>query len=172
MSHRSRYFESYAFRDIVYQFYDNDKRVRWVTAPKPSMKDSMYNRDFFHNYPQEKIIDEFNNKGYKSGLLEKEMAFDAADIMRMGKDFFLRKSATANNRALDWLRREFPDLRIHLFHCQNDYTRHADGECIPLAPPSPGKEGLMMTHVGYPYLDKELDLFRENDWRVVCAPPA
>jgi glycine amidinotransferase len=99
------------------------------------------------------------------------MAFDAADIMRYGKDIWLRKSATANNLALDWLRREFPDLRVHLFHCFDDYDRHADCELVPLCPPTAGKEGLVMIHYEFPILESESKIFKDNDWRVISCPP-
>ena len=135
------------------------------------MMNKMCNLDYWHGYSDDKIPDEFNNKGYKSGLLEEEMAFDAADIMRFGKDIFIRKSATANNLSADWLRRQFPDLRVHLFHCQNATTRHADAELIPMAPPSPGKEGLVMYHTLYPLLEEESKIFLDNDWRIIACPP-
>jgi glycine amidinotransferase len=171
MSHRSRYFESYSYRDIIYQLYNNDKRVLWKTAPKPSMKNNMFDLNVWHGLEEEEIANVFNNEGWRTGLLEKEMAFDAADIMRFGKDMFLRKSASANNMALDWLRREFPDMRVHLFHCLDAYERHADCELVPLCPPTAGKEGLVMTHYKYPILDAETKIFKDNDWRVVCVPP-
>jgi hypothetical protein len=41
------------------------------------------------------------------------MAFDAADLMRYGKDVFVRKGQSCNNKGLTWLRREFPHLRFH-----------------------------------------------------------
>jgi glycine amidinotransferase len=72
------------------------------------------------------------------------MAFDAADILRVGKDIFLRRSQTANHLAVDWLRREFPNLRVHMTHHKDDYTRHNDSYFIPLRPPTPGSEGICL----------------------------
>jgi glycine amidinotransferase len=50
MSHRSRYFESYAYRDIIMDFWKRDKRVLWKSAPKPTMADSMFNKDYFYKW--------------------------------------------------------------------------------------------------------------------------
>lgn len=47
MSFRARYFDNYWFRDIVYDLWKNDSRVTWKAAPKPSMKDNMYDPEFF-----------------------------------------------------------------------------------------------------------------------------
>jgi hypothetical protein len=47
MSFRARYFDNYWLRDIVYDLWNNDSRVKWVAAPKPTMSDSMYNMEFF-----------------------------------------------------------------------------------------------------------------------------
>jgi glycine amidinotransferase len=135
------------------------------------MKNNMFDLNVWHGLEEQGIADVFNNEGWRTGLLEKEMAFDAADIMKFGKDLFLRKTASANNMALDWLRREFPDMRVHLFHCLDAYERHADCELVPLCPPTAGKEGLVMTHYKYPILDAETKIFKDNDWRVVCVPP-
>lgn len=47
MSFRCRYYDHYWLRDIVYDLWNRDDRVRWVAGPKPSMKDDMYNLDFY-----------------------------------------------------------------------------------------------------------------------------
>ena len=47
MSYRSRYFECYTSRTIIYDLWKADRRVQWVAAPKPTMADSMYNMDFW-----------------------------------------------------------------------------------------------------------------------------
>lgn len=112
MSHRCRYFENYAFRDMIYDWWRRDKRVLWKVAPKPTMADSMYDHDFWHKLSCEEREEKFN-RTFKTSLNETEIAFDAADIIKVGKDIFIRKSQTANYAAAQWLRREFPHLRVH-----------------------------------------------------------
>jgi hypothetical protein len=57
MSFRSRYFDHYWLRDIVYDLWTRDDRVRWVAGPKPSCKDDMYNLNFYQfNKPSEERI--------------------------------------------------------------------------------------------------------------------
>lgn len=130
----------------------------------------MHDTDFFHKKTVEEKIYSVNN-GWNTGLLETEMAFDAADIMKVGKDMFIRKGTSANNMAVDWLRREFPDLRFHQFHTLNHLTRHADCELLPLCPPTAGREGLVLTNVDYPVLESEIKMWKDNGWRVIAGPP-
>ena len=64
MSFRCRYFESLAYRDLIYKWWDNDKRVHWKTCPKPTMKDSMYNMNYWYGMDEATRMDLFDNKGY------------------------------------------------------------------------------------------------------------
>ena len=54
------------------------------------MADSMYNMDFWNNWDHEKR-EEHYNKTFETSLLDKEIAFDAADVCRVGKDLFIRR---------------------------------------------------------------------------------
>ena len=57
MSFRCRYYDVYWLRDIVYDLWTRDDRVRWLAGPKPSMKDDMYNLNFYEwNKPYEERI--------------------------------------------------------------------------------------------------------------------
>jgi len=156
MSHRSRYFESYAYRTIINDLWKKDKRVLWKAAPKPTMADSMFNKDYFYTWTAEERVEYFNTHYFETSMNETEMAFDAADIMRAGKDIFIRKTCTANNLSLDWLRREFPELRVHMFHTWSNVTRHADEELIPIRPPTAGSSGLVLFNEYFPLLKSEM----------------
>lgn len=67
----------------------------------------------FWDQKDEEITKGFKN-GYKSSMLETEVAFDAADMMRCGKDIFYKKDSSANNLGIEWLRREFPGISLIL----------------------------------------------------------
>ena len=53
MSHRSRYFEVYSYRDIVQDLWNRDTSIKWIAAPKPSMAKSMYNNEFWYTWTPE-----------------------------------------------------------------------------------------------------------------------
>jgi len=146
MSQRCRYFEIYNYRPFIYDLMKKDRNFRWLSAPKPTMSDKMYNLEFWYNM-DDKQRNDLYNATFETSLNEEEMAFDAADIIKCGKDLFLRKSQTANNLSLWWLRSNFPEFRIHLTHHFNDYTRHNDCELIPLRPPTSGSEGIVLMNV-------------------------
>ena len=54
---------------------------------------------------------------------EEEPLFDAAELARMGKDIVVQHGFTANLAGIDWLRRHFPDLRIHRMNFRGILTR-------------------------------------------------
>lgn len=166
MSHRCRYFEIYAYRDIIKDLWMADKRVFWKVAPKPSMQDSMYFSDFWGKYSCSERKDHFNAT-FQTSLNEKELAFDAADIIKVGKDIFLRKSQTANFMAAQWLRREFPHLRVHFTVHKNDYSRHYDEHFITIRPPTQGSEGIVILNVNYPPTESVMQLWKSNNWKVL-----
>ncbi|CAF5137913.1 unnamed protein product, partial [Rotaria magnacalcarata] len=111
-----------------------------------------------------------SNSSYKTNLNETEIAFDAADIIRMGKDIFYKKSATANNQGLSWLRRTFPHLRFHMMHFPTSLDCHLDTSLVPLRPPTSGSPGIVLINQNRPPLVNEIKLFTDNDWRPVWGP--
>ena len=52
------------------------------------------------------------------------MLFDAADILRMGKDLFVQHGFTTNLKGSDWLRRHFPNHRIPRTSTKNKMFRN------------------------------------------------
>lgn len=52
MCHRCRYFESYSYRDIIYDFWKKDKKMKWIQAPKPTMADSMFIPEFWTQFDE------------------------------------------------------------------------------------------------------------------------
>ncbi|CAF4920702.1 unnamed protein product [Rotaria socialis] len=127
--------------------------------------------DFWGKVSYEEFSDSvYANSGYKTNLNEAEIAFEAADMMRMGKDVFYKKSDTANNQGLLWLRRTFPNLRFHMAHFPTSSNCHLDVSLVPLRPPTPGSDGLVLVNQTFPPLANEMKLFTDNDWRPIWAP--
>ena len=91
MSLRARYFEFLAFRDIIYDVWNKDRRVRWLACPKPTMADSMYNDFFAYDKSKEERMKRYQ-KDFRICVNEDEIVFDAADMMKCGKDVFIRFS--------------------------------------------------------------------------------
>ena len=49
--------------------------------------------------------------------------WDAADVMRMGKDLFIQHGLTTNRTAMDWFQRYYPEHRVHAVNFRATPTR-------------------------------------------------
>ena len=169
----TRYFECEYYKPLLYSLWTRDSNMKWLQPPKPTCSLTHMFHDVDH---WEKISTNDYNKslfvksGFKTNLNENEIAFDAADLIRMGKDVFYKKCASANNQGLYWLRRTFPHLRFHMMHFPTDGSYHLDVSLIPLRPPTSGSHGLVLLNQNYPPLASEMKLFIDNDWRPIWAP--
>jgi N-dimethylarginine dimethylaminohydrolase len=93
---RSRYFEPFAYRDILLEYFASG--ANWISAPKPRLLDDTYNVR-----PESGSI--LNNH---------EPVFDAANVLRIGRDILYLVSCSGNMLGLRWLRRVLGDgYRIH-----------------------------------------------------------
>ncbi|MBX9787180.1 MAG: glycine amidinotransferase, partial [Alphaproteobacteria bacterium] len=176
MSKRGRFFEYLPYRDIMYQLWDADHSMKWKAAPKPSMSSDMYWEGYWSKFS------EFDEKSeseqyallhdYKYVLNESEIAFDAADITRCGKDIFVQHSMTTNLRAVEWLRRELEGtVRVHVLNFPYDKEpSHIDCTFVPLRPPRNGQHGIALTNPERPLLEKDLVIFKNNNWNLIEAP--
>jgi glycine amidinotransferase len=101
-------------------------------------------------------------------LTEQEPCFDAADIGRFGKDLLVQRSTVTNASGIAWLRKHFPNHRIHEVLFREADPVHIDATFVPLRP------GLALSNRKRVPLDPELKkLFKKNDWEIVeCAEPA
>ena len=168
----TRYFEAEYYKPLLYSLWKRDSNMKWLQPPKPTCSPIKMFHDV--DYWEKTDTKDYNksvfpNSGYKTNLNESEIAFDAADIMRMGKDVFYKKAASANNQGLYWLRRTFPHLRFHMMHFPTDGSYHLDVSLVPLRPPTPGSHGLILLNQNYPPLADEMKLFIDNDWRPIWA---
>jgi glycine amidinotransferase len=168
-----RYFESEYYKPLLYSLWNKDRHMKWIQPPKPTCSSThMFNDADYWNKVTTKDFNKnlFTKSGYKTNLNENEIAFDAADLIRMGKDVFYKKCSSANNQGLYWLRRTFPHLRFHMMHFPTDGSYHLDVSLVPLRPPTSGSEGLVLLNQNYPPLANEMKLFTDNNWRPIWAP--
>lgn len=126
MAWRSRYFESFAYRDLLYDYFSQG--ARWLTAPKGSMGLGFYNEKYDVTRP---FID--NEKQFV--ITNKEFAFDAADFFRCGKDIFVQKSNVTNSLGIEWVRRHLAsEITVHEVEFWDMHPMHIDTTAVPLAP--------------------------------------
>lgn len=122
MAWRSRYFETFAFRDLLKDYFR--KGAQWVSAPKPTLSDELWSHDY-----------DPNAKTFSSVINEFEPVFDAADFMKMGRDIIGQRSHVTNEFGVEWLKRCLgPDYRIHIYEFDDTSPMHIDTTILPLAP--------------------------------------
>lgn len=88
----------------------------------------------------------FYNKNYESGrpyidgkkqfvVANTEIAFDAADFVRFGRDIFVQKSNVTNDLGIEWVRRHIgSDYKVHEVEFWDMHPMHIDTTIVPLAP--------------------------------------
>lgn len=87
MALRSRYFETFAYRDILLEYFESG--AGWISAPKPRLPDATYSIR-----PRSGSI--LNNL---------EPVFDAANVLRVGEDILYQLSCSGNMLGYQWLQR-------------------------------------------------------------------
>ena len=166
-SFRCRYFEYLAYWPLMEEYFEQDPDFKWTQAPRPRLTD----RSYKHNYYDEKITLEERlvrtaNKDFVT--TEVEPMWDAADVMRMGKDLFIQHGLTTNRAAMDWFQRYYPEYRVHAVNFPGDpYPIHIDATFVPLRP------GLIINNPHRPLPEPQRAIFEANDWQIVeAAQPA
>ncbi|WP_417884476.1 hypothetical protein [Vibrio rumoiensis] len=138
MPSRSRFFESQSFRNITMQYQLKGEKL--ISAPKPTLTDDNYLWD-----------------GKVPYLAENEPLFDAANLLRCGKDIFYNVSNSGNRAGMEWLENVFGDkFNFHVMSVCSDHV----GTTIQLLKP-----GLVLINGGrisVKNLPKEL-----RDWDVI-----
>ncbi len=123
MAWRSRYFEIYAYRKLITEYFRQG--ARWLSAPKPRMADDLYDYDYTH--PKKGEV--------RHVISDVEPTFDAADFMRFGKDIFVQKSNVTNSLGIEWVRRHIgPEYTVHTIDLDDTHPMHIDASISPLAP--------------------------------------
>lgn len=167
MCYRSRWYEYLCYRPLIERYFGQDPAMRWEAAPKPRLSAASYKEGFwdaFGGLTQEARMARVRERDLL--LTEREPLFDAADMVRFGKDIFIQPSLVTNMTGIRWLRRHFPDHRIHEVTFDNDdYPQHIDATWVPLRP------GLVL-HCGDRAAEPDLlEYCRINDWEVIQAAP-
>lgn len=104
MPSRNRFFESQSFRNITMQYQLKGESL--LAAPKPILTDDSYLWD--------------GNVPY---LAENEPLFDAANILRCGKDIFYNVSNSGNRAGLEWLENNFGEkFNFHVMSICSDHV--------------------------------------------------
>jgi glycine amidinotransferase len=150
MAWRSRYFEFFAYRSLVKEYWA--KGARWTAAPKPTMSHELYN--YAYERGKEYVTTEF------------EPVWDAADMVRCGRDIFIQRSHVTNDAGIEWIRRHLGDrYRLHKVEFADDRAIHIDATFVPLAP------GKIMVNPDRPI--KELpEVLKNSHWELLPAPPS
>jgi glycine amidinotransferase len=164
MSYRSRWFEYLCYRPLIERYFKEDPEMRWEAAPKPRLTADSYKAGFWEEYAA--LSHEERMKRVRSNdllLTDIEPLFDAADIVRFGKDLFIQPSLVTNLTGITWLRKHLPNHRIHEVTFDDDMPLHIDATWVPLRP------GLVL-HCGERQADADLvEFFTINDWEIVQA---
>jgi glycine amidinotransferase len=168
MSYRSRWFEFICYRPLFERYFREDPGFRFEAAPKPRLTDRSYKERWWEDW--EALTESQQYERAERGdwiLTEQEPLFDAADVVRFGRDLIVQKSMVTNDAGIDWLGRHFPIHRIHKVGRRELLPWHLDSTLVPLRP------GFALVNPTRPPLgEKEREFFKRNDWELVEAPKA
>lgn len=128
MAWRSRFFETFAFRSLIKEYYQGG--ATWIAAPKPELRDGLYDHSFKAAGPGESP---------RFVLNEIEPVFDAADVIKCGRDLFMGLSSTCNEMGIEWLQRYLDaahpgTYQVHRMVFNDQHAMHIDATFYPLAP--------------------------------------
>lgn len=168
MSYRSRWFEYLCYRPLLKSYWMRDEGMKWEAAPKPRLSDASYKIGYLSEGITElERLDMVAAKDFVTQDWE-EPLFDAADVCRMGRDLFVQHGFTVNLAGIEWLRRHYPDHRVHAVNFPGDpYPIHIDATFVPLRP------GLIINNPHRRLPDEQRKVFFDNGWEIVdAAPPA
>lgn len=113
---RSRYFEVFSYRSILQGYFLHG--ARWVSAPKPLLLDDSF---IPRGRPEERLADI-------------EPIFDAANILRLGRDLLFLVSSSGNRLGIKWLQSLLGD-KYRVWGCENLYAAtHIDSTLSLLRP--------------------------------------
>lgn len=137
-SSRFRLFEAHAMQELFYQHFF-DEGLRWIQAPLPKLRG-----DYLHEIsgPRNELeaIEDRLHRELSAGLgevfhrlVEEEIIFDAANIIRVDRDLLFLVSNTGNHKAAKWLQSVLgPDYRVHVTDTYR--SSHLDSTILPLRP--------------------------------------
>jgi N-dimethylarginine dimethylaminohydrolase len=141
---RSRAQETFSYRTLLMEYFKSG--AKWYSAPKPMLLDSLFKVDLGKPTPR-----------------NDEPAFDAANVLRFGRDLIYLVSATGNELGGRWLQTILGEqFRVHFLR-DVYFGSHIDSTIVALRP------GLVLCNparVNDETLPKIL-----KQWRVIYSPP-
>jgi N-dimethylarginine dimethylaminohydrolase len=141
---RSRAQETFSYRTMMVDYLKSG--AKWYSAPKPMLLDSLFEVDPAKPTP----------RNY-------EPAFDAANILRLGRDLIYLVSGTGNEMGGQWLQTILGDaFRVH-FLKDVYYGSHIDSTFVALRP------GLMLCNPARINDDTLPEILKQ--WDVIYSPP-
>ena len=141
---RSRAQETFSYRTMMVEYLKSG--AKWYSAPKPMLLDSLFEVDLNKPTPH-----------------NHEPAFDAANVLRLGRDLIYLVSATGNEMGGQWLQTILGDAyRVH-FLKDVYYGSHIDSTFVALRP------GLMLCNPAR-INDHTLPEILKR-WDVIYSPP-
>lgn len=151
MAWRSRYFEAFAFRNVIQDYFE--RGAQWRAAPKPQLSDALWYSD------HDEDAEEFH-----TSITEAEPVFDAADFVRIGDKTLVGQLSHVTNRSgVKWLNQCLGDDYTVLAYVFDDAgPMHIDTTLLPLAP------GKLLVNRGW--VSRIPDVFA--DWEIYEPPPA
>ena len=141
--------------------------MRHEAAPKPRLTDKSFHMDYLSDkIGVQKRLEWTAKKFFVT--TEEEPLFDAADVLRFGKDLMVQHGFTTNLKGINWLKRHFPNHRVHALNFPGDpYPIHIDATFNVLKP------GLIINNPNRRLPTEQRKIFEKNDWKIVdAAQPA
>jgi N-dimethylarginine dimethylaminohydrolase len=116
MTLRCRQHETLSFKSLLLEYMQDG--ARWVAAPRPRLADDAYCTDGSHPL----------------ALTEAEPVFDAANVLRLGRDVLYLVSDSGNRIGAKWLQSVLgPDFRVRAYEGVYSGT-HVDTTITPVRP--------------------------------------
>ncbi|MCX4823154.1 inosamine-phosphate amidinotransferase 1 [Streptomyces sp. NBC_01142] len=144
MALRSRFFEPFAYKEILLDYFKSG--AKWISAPKPRLLD-----DTYHVRPESGLP-----------LANLEPVFDAANVMRVGKDILYLVSCSGNELGGQWLQQILGDeYRVHFIRGAYEGT-HIDTTIMVVRP------GLVVLNPERIREDQIPPVFK--NWDIIWAP--
>jgi len=141
---RSRSQETFSYRAMMVDYLKSG--ARWYSAPRPMLLDSLFDVDPEKPTPR-----------------NDEPAFDAANVLRMGRDLIYLVSGTGNELGGQWLQTILGnEFRVH-FLKDVYYGSHIDSTFVALRP------GLMLCNPARINDDTLPEVLKQ--WEIIYSPP-
>jgi len=141
---RSRAQETFSYRTMLVDYLKSG--AKWYSAPKPMLLDSLFEVDLNKPTPR-----------------NDEPAFDAANVLRLGRDLIYLVSGTGNEMGGQWLQTILGDaFRVH-FLKDVYYGSHIDSTLVALRP------GLLLCSPARVNNDTLPEILKQ--WDVIYSPP-